>query len=319
MTPLMNRRRWLALAAAALAGGTAVAAFAPDGAARSMPLADKSSLLDLGQAGQRLVAVGERGHVLLSDDQGARWRQAQAVPTRVTLTALHVATPTQLWACGHGGTILRSDDAGEHWQRVAGQADSPDVLLSIRVDAGGRGLAVGGFGFALATADGGSTWTPATLLEGEDGERHLNRIFVSAVGTWLIAAESGHVLRQADPAGPWSAVKTAYAGSLWSGAAVGGTLLAGGMRGHWVRSTDDGRSWTQHRAPQAGSITAVVPLADGQVLMVGVDGTQLQGAASADELAFRRLDDRTTLTGAVALADGRLALAGVGGVRVIPG
>jgi len=284
-----------------------------------MPLADKSSLLDLALAGQRLVAVGERGHVLLSDDQGAHWRQAQAVPTRVTLTALCVATPSQLWACGHGGTILRSDDAGEHWQRVAGQATGPDVLLSIRVEPGGRGLAVGGFGYALASSDGGTSWKPTTLLEGEEGERHLNRIFVSAAGTWLIAAESGHVLRQAEAAGPWTAVKTAYAGSLWSGAAVGGTLLAGGMRGHWVRSTDDGRSWTQHRAPEAGSITAVVPMPGGQVLMVGADGTQLRGEAAADELRFRRLDDRSTLTGAVALADGRLALAGVAGVRVIPG
>ncbi|MBQ0944543.1 hypothetical protein KAK07_14490 [Ideonella sp. 4Y16] len=315
----MNRRLWLALAAATLAGSRASAAFAPDGAARTMPLAARSPMLDLTLAGQRLVAVGERGHVLLSDDQGAHWRQAQAVPTRVTLTALHASSATQLWACGHGGTILRSDDAGEHWQRVAGEARSPDVLLSIRVDTGGRGLAVGGFGFALASRDAGASWKPATLLEGEEGERHLNRVFVSAAGTWLIAAESGHVLRSSDQGDTWSAVKTAYAGSLWSGADIGGTLLAGGMRGHWVRSTDDGRSWTQHRAEQAGSITAVVPLAAGRVLMVGVDGTQLQGAAGADAMDFRRLDDRSTLTGAVPLPGGRLALAGAAGVRVIPG
>ena len=98
---------------------------------------------------------------------------------------------------------------------------------------------------------------------------------------------------------------------------MGGTLLAGGMRGHWVRSTDDGRSWTQHRAADAGSITAVVPLAGGQALMVGVDGTVLRGAAGADALAFRRLDDRATLTGAVPLPGGRLALATSAGPRVI--
>ena len=61
-------------------------------------------------------------------------------------------------------------------------ADGPDVLLSIRVDADGHGLAVGGFGVALATADGGKRWAPARLLDGEAGERHLNRIFVSRRG-----------------------------------------------------------------------------------------------------------------------------------------
>ena len=33
-------------------------------------------------AGKRLVAVGERGHVLLSDDQGKTWRQAQSARER---------------------------------------------------------------------------------------------------------------------------------------------------------------------------------------------------------------------------------------------
>lgn len=313
----LNRRRWLALAGATLAGGVQAAGFPTDGPARRMPLADKAALLDLTLAGGRLVAVGERGHVLLSDDQGATWRQAQDVPTRVTLTAVHATGPKQLWACGHGGSILRSDDAGEHWRRVAGKADGGDVLLSIRVEADGRGLAVGGFGYALASADGGASWQPATLLEGEDGERHLNRIFTSTTGTWLIAAEGGHVLRSTDQGAHWSAIKTAYAGSLWCGADVAGTLLAGGMRGHWVRSTDDGRSWTQHRAEPAGSITAVVPMAGGQALLVGVDGTLLRGPAGADALAFQRLEDRATLTGAVPLAGGKLALAAANGPRVI--
>ena len=35
-----------------------------------MPLASKSLLLDIVIAQDRLVAVGERGHILLSDDDG---------------------------------------------------------------------------------------------------------------------------------------------------------------------------------------------------------------------------------------------------------
>src|SRR5690349_8937389 len=44
-------------------------------------LAAKSLLLDVARAGSRLVAVGDRGHVLLSDDEGGTWRQV-IVPTR---------------------------------------------------------------------------------------------------------------------------------------------------------------------------------------------------------------------------------------------
>lgn len=60
------------LAAAASPGGATPAStrYDPDGPARVRPLAGRSSLLDITRAGSRLVAVGERGHVLLSDDQG---------------------------------------------------------------------------------------------------------------------------------------------------------------------------------------------------------------------------------------------------------
>jgi photosystem II stability/assembly factor-like uncharacterized protein len=39
--------------------------------------AKRAVLLGLTRAGERLVAVGERGIVLLSDDAGVNWRQAQ--------------------------------------------------------------------------------------------------------------------------------------------------------------------------------------------------------------------------------------------------
>ena len=79
-----------------------------------MPLADKSLLLDVTCTGQRLIAVGERGHILLSDDQGESWRQV-VTPTRQMLTAVSFPTPARGWAVGHDGLILASIDAGESW------------------------------------------------------------------------------------------------------------------------------------------------------------------------------------------------------------
>ena len=120
---------------------SAVVAFAACGSARAQvdpddfankpaeiePLAAQSLLLDLATAGTRMVAVGERGHVLLSDDHGATWRQAKSVPTRAMLTAVFFADNEYGWAVGHDETILNTVDGGETWTRshFAPEAQQP--------------------------------------------------------------------------------------------------------------------------------------------------------------------------------------------------
>src|SRR5471032_3129385 len=74
-----------------------------------------SLLLDATYAGSRIVTVGEHGIVLLSDDDGATYRQASAVPASATLTAVHFANARDGWAVGHWGEILATTDGGEHW------------------------------------------------------------------------------------------------------------------------------------------------------------------------------------------------------------
>ncbi|MCB1843284.1 MAG: hypothetical protein KDI09_10010, partial [Halioglobus sp.] len=84
-------------------------------AAPLMPLAAESLLLDIATAGDRLVAAGERGHVLYSDDAGHQWRQAM-VPTTQMLTAVHFVNASLGWSVGHDGLILTSDDGGATWR-----------------------------------------------------------------------------------------------------------------------------------------------------------------------------------------------------------
>jgi photosystem II stability/assembly factor-like uncharacterized protein len=316
----IQRRLFTAAALGAVTGMARAAAYTADGAAKVRAGAMRSTLLDLVVAGKRLVAVGERGHVLLSDDEGKAWRQARSVPTRTTLTCVFATDANTLWAAGHGGMILRSADGGETWSAVTGSADGPDVLLCIRVDADGRGLAMGGFGIASATADGGKTWKPLSLLPGEAGEKHLNRLFVSPAGTWLIAGEGGQVLRSADRGDPsamkWAAVKTPYNGSLWTGLALpSGALLACGMRGNIVRSVDDGLTWKHLPIAGAGSFTGAALLPDGRPLLVGVDGTVVAGDAAGEVFRLQRQGDRATLTALVALSDTRAVAATTSGLR----
>src|SRR5689334_20914018 len=80
-------------AAAALAFAGAVGA-APsytdvlDTPATMSPLAARTLLCAIARAGDRLVAVGQRGHVIVSTDDGVTWKQSP-VPVSSDLTAVH--------------------------------------------------------------------------------------------------------------------------------------------------------------------------------------------------------------------------------------
>ena len=70
-------------------------------------LATKAPLLAVAPAGPRLVAVGDYGVILLSDDAGATWRQAAAVATRNMLTAVAFADAKRGWAVGQAAYLAR--------------------------------------------------------------------------------------------------------------------------------------------------------------------------------------------------------------------
>ncbi|AOY88266.1 photosystem I reaction center subunit IV [Marinobacter salinus] len=86
-----------------------------DTPARPTQLAPENLLNDVTVAGDRIVAVGERGHIIYSDDEGQSWAQAD-VPVSVTLTGLDFGSETDGWAIGHSGVVLHSSDAGETWE-----------------------------------------------------------------------------------------------------------------------------------------------------------------------------------------------------------
>ena len=80
--------------------------------------AEHSVQLAVARAGDRLVSVGEQGIVLLSDDNGQSWNQAQHVPVSVTLTDVEFVSDTEGWAVGHSGVVLRTDTAGQQWEKT---------------------------------------------------------------------------------------------------------------------------------------------------------------------------------------------------------
>src|SRR5688572_1503404 len=223
MTNNVRTRRGLGIAlAAVVVAGNVFAQLDPHDAANKPaaiePLAANSLLLDLAVAGARLVAVGERGHVLLSDDQGATWRQARNVPTRAMLTAAFFVDGQYGWAVGHDETILNTVDGGETWTRSHFDPEAQQPLLDLWFANRVSGIAVGAYGTYLTTNDGGRHWSkskftpPPTAAAGSGAappaedelptDYHLNRIV--GIGARLyIAAEGGQLYRSDNRGASW--------------------------------------------------------------------------------------------------------------------
>jgi photosystem II stability/assembly factor-like uncharacterized protein len=283
--------------------------------ARPAPLATRSLVLQVARAGQRLVTVGEYGHVLLSDDQGKNWRQAQSVPTTTTLTGVSFIDAKQGWAVGHGGVIIATKDGGETWRVLEGKLDGKEILFSVWFQDARHGIAVGPYGYMIETVDGGAIWSKRTLAPGEDGERHLNQIFAGPDGILLVAAEAGTVFRSEDKGRTWAVLKVPYKGSLWGGLALAdGTLVLYGMRGHVLRSTDKGANWTDAVAGDQ-SFTGATQLSDGTLVLVGLGGAVARSQDAARSFATTIDAARTSYTSVAQGIAGAPILFGLTGVQ----
>ncbi len=333
--------------AGALETGGAVVPDLLDLPARISTKAGKSLQLAVARAGERLVSVGEDGIVLLSDDNGASWRQAATVPVSVTLTDVAFPTPAEGWAAGHSGVVLHSADAGETWQvqldgrkaaqLVAGEAadlaasgapgaeaakrnaatmvaDGPDKpFLGLHFADARRGWVVGAYGLALETADGGQSWHSVTARLPNPAGKHL--YWVRDLGaTVVVVGEQGTVFRSADGGASFEAIETPYEGTFFGAVPLkDGGLLAFGLKGNAWRSDADLTEWKQVELGQPVTVTAGLRLGDGTIVL-GDEGGRLF-ASRDDGASFKALGvpAGTGLTGLAQAADGALILSGTRG------
>jgi photosystem II stability/assembly factor-like uncharacterized protein len=274
-------------------------------------------LLDVAHAGKRIVAVGEHGIVLLSDDGGRSYRQAKQVPASSTLTAICFTDALHGWAVGQWGVILATADGGETWtlQRSDTSIDQP--LFSVYFKDARHGWAVGLWSLVLATEDGGHSWKSMKLPSppgGGKADRNLFRIFADRSGTLFVAAEQGIVLRSRDGGTTWDYRQTGNKGSLWSGtAAADGTIFVGGLVGHLYRSRDGGDTWEAIDSASSGSITDLVATGD-RILGVGLDGFVINGTSVSERFTAHQRPDRAALTGLVVSPGGDQILLSKDGV-----
>jgi photosystem II stability/assembly factor-like uncharacterized protein len=284
--------------------------------------AAKSLILDVVHAGARLVAVGDRGHIVYSDDQGKTWTQAK-VPTRQLLTAVYFVDDKNGWAVGHDAQILASADGGLTWTKQFEDLARESPLLDVWFKDASSGFAVGAYGTLLETTDGGKHWEDVSdRLDNED-QFHLNAIAAVKDAGLFIVGESGSMFRSADDGQTWEKLEGPYEGSLFGviGTAQPQTLLAYGLRGNLYRSTDFGSNWEQVELKAARGalefgLSGGTLLEDGSIVIVGNGGSVISSSDNGETFSVFNRPDRISLSSVTAAGNGNLILTGQGGLHI---
>jgi photosystem II stability/assembly factor-like uncharacterized protein len=287
--------------------------------AETKPRAVQSLLLDLAQASSRGVAVGERGHVLVSESR-REWRQVENVPTRSTLTAV-TTVGDKVWAVGHDGVIIHSADGGLTWERQRAAPYDPEStdlhngvpLLDVLFFDDNNGLAVGAYALLLRTADGGRTWTqqslsataPDAAAEGAAAASMDDSAMDDAAedeASWTFDEDELELEEESDPH---------LNGIVRTG---DGSLMIVAERGSAFRSTDGGYQWQRLKLPYDGSMFGVIGFEGRHVLAFGLRGNVFESTDLGD--SWRKIDTGVDLSlmGGTGWDGGGVALVGANGV-----
>jgi photosystem II stability/assembly factor-like uncharacterized protein len=313
-------------------------------------LSGKGLLQSVTRAGSRLVAVGQRGHIVVSPDDGKSWQQSP-VPVSSDLTAVYFVDAKNGWAVGHDGVILASNDGGLTWAlQLDGPRANAAILADIRAKSAAQpsseplkamvseatrnaelgadkpfldvwfadarnGYAVGAFNLIFRTADGGATWVP--WFDRTDNPKFLNLYSIRPAGSQLfIAGETGLVLKLDPVEQRFRALPAPYPGTLLGIVSDGGGIVVYGLRGNAFRSDDVGATWTKLDSGLPATIVAGTVLPDRAWLLADAGGRMSRSVDGGR--TFRPVTSVPSMmvTGIADAGNGRLALAGSRGMTL---
>ncbi|PCJ45366.1 MAG: hypothetical protein COA99_05005 [Moraxellaceae bacterium] len=302
-------------------------------------------LVDAIAVNDKLVAVGTRGHILVSQDGGKNWKQAK-VPTQNLITGVYFANEKDGWAVGHEAVVLHTSDGGENWDFQYGAPYMPEgvdvpnspsdemmndsaedeyfmdrsgsPLLDVWFKNEKEGFAVGAYGYFLHTDDGGETWADWSGRLGNEDGWHLNAIVSPDDELIYVAGEKGVLFRSTDGGETWIALKSPYDGSFFGMVVGPGTneALVFGLQGHIFKTSDRGDSWREIETANQNGLMAATLVGKHGIIVVGNGGVMMFSNDGGDSFVKHVTDDRNSIAGIVQVDGDKLLLVGQGGVKL---
>ena len=230
------------------------------------------SLYDVSRLGDSLLAVGDFGLLLVSNDGGQTWRADSSLDTEFALlgSVLNDGGAIVVGQMGFLATLI--DDS---W--LVHDAITSERLLAVDSNANGLTVAVGGFGTALVSTDGGGSWSKVIISELESMEYpdpHLYDVHVSDDGVVTVVGEFSIVLQSHDSGESWEVLHQGESSlfSLYFDASGDGYAV--GQKGALLHSPD-GRRWNSLQSGSDANFLDVVSLQDSQIVVSGMGVLQI--------------------------------------------
>jgi len=302
-------------------------------------------------AGSRLVAGGEHGVIIVSDDDGAHWRQV-ASPVDVTIDQIRFADARTGWAVGDFGVVLKTQDGGITWTRQLDGMQAANLMLSnaeqlaaanptdpvaakrvrhaklfvsdgpdkpfflVQIFDAQHLRIYGAYGMVFETTDGGAHWADWSNNITDPGHLHPYGL-VEQSGTILLAGEQGMLLSgpQAGPIVPKNASPSqgSFFGVLQT---PGAGLVAYGLTGSVYESQDHGTSWTQAANSSSSTINCAIVTSDGKILIGDWDGNV--SLVQSSKVVPTGTNAGFPIADMLEAPDHALILVGISGVKRVP-
>lgn len=332
----LNTRLLTALLGAILcvAWSYAGSAFAQGDALRSpaqpSEMAEHSLVLDITRAGERLIAVGERGHIIWKDDLNSlNWNQSEN-PVRVTLTSCFFANANIGWAVGHDGVVLKTEDSGLTWNMQLNGFEANKLMARHAIALQGQAAqalndAAPGEDPPLQEAfeDAESAAQDASSFLEEGASRPFLDVWFRNEQEGFVIGAFGLILRTADGGESWTPwfdrLDNPYLMHLNSIRKIGQALYITAEAGALFRSGDNGQTWQRLDSPYEGSLFGILGSGDGRLITFGLRGHVFQSLDDGDSWVEIETGISSSLFGGALLSDGTAVLVGAQGVTVFIG
>jgi photosystem II stability/assembly factor-like uncharacterized protein len=320
-----------------------------DRPALESPLASRGMLQGIARVGNRLIAVGMRGHIVVSTDNGATWKQSK-VPVSSDLVAVYFPSEKNGWAVGHDGVVLATIDGGETWVKQLdgrqqnelllkslsekakanpGSAELKEMLteaerykeqgpdkplLDVWFENDTTGYVVGAYNLIWKTTDGGKSWE--SLFDRTENPKFLNLYAIQPTANGLYIVGEGGLVLKLDPASQkFKALPVDYKGSFFGVVDAKPAVLVFGLRGNVFRSEDGGKTWSKVNAGLPATVISGTRMGDA-VILADQSGRLAKSTDGGKTFTPLAMPKPMPITSMVDGGDGKLAITGLGGAMV---